>query len=127
MGDMQEGDMDTDKYKESLRKQANQMKGKTDRLETSELLEDLVRGGAEDLYFKREANLLNAKDFGILLKLIEGHSKLETVKLKKDESRKGTTEEAERLLLQLGVPPELVAQLMEKPLEIEHAETSESD
>lgn len=68
--------------------------------ETGNLLDDLVHQAAEDLKHKIAAGAATPKDIGVLLKLIESYSKLETLKLRKEEANSGdnTVDEALRLI-----------------------------
>ena len=68
--------------------------------ETGDLLDDLVHQAAEDLKHKIAAGAATEKDVGSLLKLIESYSKLENLKLKKEEASNqgGSIEEALELI-----------------------------
>ena len=73
--------------------------------QTEENLRLLIQGATEDLLEKREADSLGAKDLTALLKLIEGHSRLERLEIERDKLSGGEVDEEaiEALLVKLGI------------------------
>jgi hypothetical protein len=118
--------MDSTRYRQQLKREAKRLSVPSFAT-TDEILETITHAAASDLLAKVESGVAGPKDFQIYLKLVEGHCKLETVKLKREEVSQAGREEALRVLEKLGLTREQIEALEEEPLTLEEADAESEE
>jgi histidinol dehydrogenase len=112
------------KYKENLKKQAKQL-SLPSFASTGEILEEITHQAAKDLLAKVQAGAAGPKDFLNYTKLVEGHCRLENVKLKQAEQENNSREFALEVLKKLGLTEDQIEALTEEPLLLEESDAED--
>ena len=117
--------MDSEKYKQNLKREAKKL-SLPSFASTGEVLEEITHQAANDLLAKIQAEAAGPKDFLIYVKLVEGHCRLENLKLKQDEQAKQGRDEALKVLRKLGLDEETIKALAEEPKLLEESDAEDT-